>query len=450
MLRTSRRVGLTALASCALLLVPLATSATATAAENAQAPPALPAVTDPAPFGCIESDPDPTHNRFTVCTNDVTGRSAPDAVVVDELKRLVDRTNGPSDRIRISMFQWWYYKNTNPPFDYDRLHALTHAIIDAANQRNVDVEILIDDVSDPDENPELQVDGLTQPFTELQQALGDRVTVCDDDSFCLRNGNENAINHNKFFLLQIDGVEHVVLTSTNLVPNAQSAYENLIHIRWDTALYNFFLGYWERLRAGSWQGWDTAAARERLGGVVPADGTIKTKGYAYPRYHRESNDTVLQILGGIEACPDPYNRKVWVSMSGVTMNRLADFDNAMLDRFAQLTGMGCAVKFLVDDAVPTDVRSALQNRGVDLVVVPYLHHKFIVVDAVSESMSGGPAVPREFVWTGAHNLSWSSAWRDGEGAVWVEQPRVVRSYVSHFTCVWNRNRVDGGDDDSAC
>lgn len=436
--RRRSRSAVLATVACLGLLFPGAFAANASAAG----------ADDPSPFGCHESNSDPSHDRFTVCTNDVTGRSASDAVVVDELTRLVDRADGPSDQIRISMFQWWYQTTGNTSFDYQHLYALTHAVIDAATKRDVDVRILIDDISDPAKNSDLDVPGLTQPFTELTQALGSRVTVCGEDSGCLRNGNDNAINHNKFFLLDIDGTEHVVLTSTNLVPWAQIAYENLVHIRWDGKLYDFLHGYWERLQAGSWEGWTTAADREHLGSVVPADGRVETKGFVFPRYDKAANDPILQMLNGITACPDSSDRKIWVSMSMVTMARIDQY--GILDRIGQLSGMGCAVKFLVNQGTPADVLQALRGEGAQVVTVPREHHKFIVVDATSRGMDGQASAPREFVWTGSHNLSWASAWRDGEAAAWVEQHEVVRAYVSHFECVWDRNRVDGGNDDDGC
>jgi phosphatidylserine/phosphatidylglycerophosphate/cardiolipin synthase-like enzyme len=417
--------------------------------------PALSTITDPPPFGCVESNANPSLNRFSVCTNDATGETVDDSIIVDELTRLVERTAGPGDSIRISMFQWWYRKDTTPTFDYSHIHDLTHAVIDAYVERDVDVEVLIDNVSDPAWNSEIDLPGLAQPFDELTAALGSRVTVCHRDgpgtypSDCLDAGNDNAINHNKFFLFEIDGDVHTVITSANLVPAVQLSYNNLLHVRWDQPLYDFFLDYWNRIKANSWSGWTTGADREALGGVVPATGLIHTKGYVFPRTTYE--DPFLAVLNRVTACPDPYNRKIWISMSAVSAERLNANGNALRDRLTALTNMGCAVKFVVDDAVDSTARAIITNTGATLVVANSLHHKFLIVDATATGPDGEPAAPREFVWTGAMNLSWSSAWRDGESAIVVDDnERVVRSFASHFTCIWNRNRIDGGDDDDSC
>jgi len=161
-------------------------------------------------------------------------------------------------------------------------------------------------------------------------------------------------------------------------------------------------------------------------------------------------DAYRYELNDVTACPDSGNRKIWISMSVVTENRLTANNNALQNRLTELSGMGCAVKFLIDDNVTAATRSRLTGTGAEVVVVESLHHKFLIVDAESRGLGGEPAALRERVWTGAMNLSWSSAWRDGEAAVLVEQHEMVRAYVSHFTCVWNRNRIDGGINDDSC
>ncbi|MGH3343675.1 MAG: phospholipase D-like domain-containing protein [Carbonactinosporaceae bacterium] len=424
---------------------------------------------DPPPFGCVDQTPDPSTNAITICTNDNKGQTASDAVIVDELTRLVNRANGPEDTLRISMFQWWYKKeNTTPPFDHSHLKALTDAIINA-HRNGVDVKILIDNISDPGFNQDLdQVrnpDGtfLDQPFKELTTALGSDVQVCHQDgnklkntmggpyaSDCLDGGGEyvpKAINHNKFFLLKLDGIKHVVVTSANMVPDVQRAYNNLIHVRWDARLYDYMLGYWDRISANDWIGW--GSPRSSCGD------SCRRLAFLFPNHLYW--DHFLEVLNDVTACPDSGNRKIWISMSGVTEVRLQTNNDALLNRIDTLNFMGCGVKFLVDDHA-TDVGDddtettavgLLISRGADVVQVASLHHKFLIVDA---EVNG---VLHENYWTGAMNLSFASAWRDGESAVHQEDDGTFQAYRSHFTCVWNRNRIGapnivGSNNDEPC
>ncbi|WP_162606181.1 phospholipase D-like domain-containing protein [Jiangella asiatica] len=440
---------LAALAST-LVLVSLAAPA------NAAPVGSLPPITDPAPFGCLPATPgDTVGGRYLVCTNDPSSSDpAQREPYLEELTRLTELAVA-GDQIHIAMYNWWYRKVDQPTYDYSEMYDFTHALIDAAD-RGVGVHIALDEHSDPDHYADIDVPGLAQPWDELSVAANVDFVSCGEttatDSLCLQTpGNDSAIQHNKLFLFRLGGTKHVLVSSANLgAPGMGDQYQNLVGIRDDVRLYDFFADYYRRLVDNDWDGWTTAADRRSNGDANPFTGVVETRGYVYP--HPKPEDTVANILGKVQSCPSSGDRKIWLAEPSIKNSRLTANDNQLLDLLTSLVNLGCGVKIItksVDDpADPDDVFSTLTSTGAEVVTVSCLHSKYIIVDAVSNGMNGGDPGSREYVWTGSSNLGPGSAWSSANSNVWVEQHDVVRAYVSNFTAIWNRNYA--GEPDPSC
>ncbi len=433
----SRARGLIALLGPVLVTGVLLTSSTGTASAAVDQP--LPTITDPPPFGCTSS-PD---GRYKVCMNDPASTDpAQQEPVLPELTRLTKLTQS-GDTIRIAMFNWWYKKN-GQSFDDSKMQEFTAEVI-AAKNRGVTVQVVLDDHSDPAENTELN--GMTQPWDELEAALGSSFVSCgtdgNDDSRCLINPAANTgINHNKLSLFNISGTKYSVVSSDNFgAKGMYDMYQNAVEVVGDDKLYEHYYAYWDKLKNNNWGTWTTANNRTENGSLNPTSGVVETKGYVYP--HPEFADSVANILGGVTACPSSGNRKIWLAFPNIDKARL-DANGGrlqnLLTKLADPQGMKCSVKLLTqDNNLNASTRTALQNTKAEIVDVPCLHSKYLIVDATSEDMNGNNPAPRELVWTGSSNLGDGSAWTAANSNILVEQHDVVRKYVSNFTAMWNRN-----------
>ncbi len=343
-------------------------------------------------------------SEYEVCFNDPTGPEASRDRIVDRLKQLV-RTAGPGDRIRVAMYKW-------------TLDGIAVALRDA-KEAGADVSVVLDD----------QAAG--RPPYETMTAAGIPVTVCDRS--CTSN-ESNSIQHNKFFLADVDGVKRVAVTSSNMNgPSKSGKYNDLIILR-DAELYDFYSGYWSRLEEGSWTfagtTW-TPAKRKRTG-------SLATKAYVF---ERDDLDVVAAILNNVTACRDG-DAKIWLALTKFTDSR-----SKVQKRLEELENIGCNVKLIIDRSVDepfvqkgtswddSDPRTFLTKSKVrQMPGSTYdVHHKLLIVDANYNGRY------QEVVFTGSHNFTGPALRKNDENWVRMEHVFVFYRYRSHFDELWARS-----------
>ncbi|GAA4899891.1 hypothetical protein GCM10023223_13900 [Stackebrandtia albiflava] len=350
--------------------------------------PATAATTDSS--GCTHT------GRYTVCTTDPRVHAdGKDLTIVEEIQRRIDATDEGA-AIRVAMYEW----------DLDRV---SRDLVDA-KARGVDVRVVIGTNDDrPDRNDE---------NIAILRSGGIPVTQCADA--CLPNGDgvRAGAMHNKFFLISDASGDTVVQTSSNLTVGQVMKHQNLLATTGDAGLYDYYLGYWNRLSARSWT----------YGGVTWQDADRSRKGdhdlskaYLFPM---TSGDPVVAVLDNVTACrTENEDDRIWVAHS---LFERAD----VRARLVELDTMGCDVKVVVGN---TDDEAWLQQPlpggrldSGKVRALPGQHNKFIVVDAHYAGEW------RKVVFTGSHNATGNSLRNADDVMLRVIESSVVNVYIHYF------------------
>lgn len=338
---------------------------------------------------------------YEVCFNDPTGSALSQNMIVDRLRELV-REAGPGDRVHLAMYTW----------------TLTGIASDLATAKTngADVRVVVDD----------KVAG-TNALGILEDA-GVPITVC---ALSCTSQQNRSIQHNRFFLLDIGGVERLAVTSSNMtVTQKTDRYNDLLVISNDARLYDFYSDYWNRLNAQSWTGW-TDSDRERAGDLA-------TRGYVF---ERDDTDVVAAILNRVTACRSG-DAKIWLALSKFTRSRAA-----IQQRLEQLENLGCNVKIIIQRSVDeafvqkgtswnnNDPRTFLTKSKVRQMPgsVVDVHHKLMLIDAEYEGRY------QEVVFTSSHNFTGPALRKNDENWVRVEDPFVFSQYRGHFDELYARS-----------
>lgn len=342
---------------------------------------------------------------YEVCFNDPTGPALEENVIVDRLKELA-REAQSGDRIDLTAYTWTVTGIAN--------------VLAAANDSGAEVRVVLDDKSEAN-----------TPYAILNQA-GIPVTVCD---LSCTSQQTNSVQHNKFFWLDVGGVESLVITSSNLtMRQKRDRYNDLVTIRNDAQLHGFFGDYWNRLDAQSWtfagDRW-TDTDRERAGDLA-------TRGYVF---ERDDRDVVADILNDVSACRRG-DAKIWLSVSSFTASRAA-----IQQRLEELENLGCNVKAIIARSVDeafvqkgtswnnNDPRTYLTKSKVRQMPgqVVDVHHKLMLIDAEYDGRF------QEVVFTGSHNFNGRSLRKHDEDWVRVEDGFVFSQYRRHFDELYSRS-----------
>ena len=324
-------------------------------------------------------------NHYEVCFTDPGNDKG--KVIENRLGQLADATHD-GDTIRIALYTW----NRTP---------LAKKIANA-HDRGVDVRLVLDE----------KVQG--HAAYALLKKRHVPMTLCTTGKgSCL----STHINHNKFFLFDIDGHKSVAQTSFNETKNQLGKYNNMIRVTGDAKLYAYYLAYWQRLHDKKWHGWTSNDDRHRKG-------SLGTKAYVFPR---KTGDPVAGVLGNVTACRSG-DAKIYVAES--IFNR-----SAVKHRLAYLhTKLGCNVKVVVQQKAdeewvqkPTSDGYNLPNAKVRRIM---LHHKFIIIDAKYNGSW------QRVVLTGSHNLNTNSLRHNDEALLRVRNPFVYTQYHQHFLDIY--------------
>ena len=426
----------------------------------------------------------------------------------------------PSDgALFISEYEW-YDRSTGTPAGFVATDLDNLALaVDAAGARGVNVHVLLDSASDPSVNSNIPAERVSSvipgPFVRWNNAVPATYDKdiswfadCKNTSFVNRDvkdstgvtlahradshcdeANATHINHNKFFLWSDHGTSgpfHAILTSANIVPNAQLVYNNVLEQDGNTHLFNFLADYWWDMYYDAW-GKQAASSSTTLPTATTQQEDITTapnwdaRVYAFP-HPDATNDPIVGLLNNIKSCtstaggyptwPDKAGR-VWIAMEAIYDNRLSLNSYALLNAIQKVaTTDGCPVRILLDKAAIvqtseiTDGSPGLSDgtdgsggmlkklRDIKNVQVIYtdrnrqLHDKLIVINADSLEIDGaGTAAWRHVDFIGSHNLSLGSLTKDAEAGIAIEQsgsdvsittPSIGDYYGAAFEYMWNK------------
>lgn len=318
-----------------------------------------------------------------------------DPTVLDRPSRLFD-TAGPGDTIRVAMFRW----DIKPPTD---------AII-AAQRRGAVVYLVGDD------DLRLNKQGRRLISTiEDQDPARTNVTICSGACLPWRAPgpypDSQNVQHLKFYVTEIGGVQSFITSSANLEDRQYRQYNSLLKID-DPGLYAFGLDYFARLQAQSLRvdgrTWDDSSKLWSQGPIAAA---------VYPR----RADLLLSTLRDISCTRGARE----VSAMFAVIQR-ADV-RAELGR---LSRSGCRVRVLTSrDTVENWMQATLPTGTLpDKAVRTVLtHDKMLAVHA----RFGGK--PTHLVLTGTSNTTCGGLLYNDEVMLRVVDDRwLYEQYLAHF------------------
>lgn len=335
-------------------------------------------------------------SRYEVCTtNPPEHEGAADPTIVRKFRQQVQETSA-GDTIRFAMYVWVLED------DFPDTEGLGRDLIDARS-RGVDVQIVM--VDSPANTPAIN----------LLRDAGVPLALCARNCLPDHNGEKVNVMHAKFLLVQSGDQFLVAHASTNLRSNQYAAHQNLLAVHGDEALYQRYLGFWNRMFAGSWTyDGETWAEADRDG---PGD-LEGTRAYFFPR---SDKDPVREELSRM-ACRPGHNR-LWVAATIFTdSERLG-----VLHELDRLQAGGCDVRVVVTRGIDHEwVRSHSDLSAGKVRVLTGNHNKLIVADVIYD----GEEQP--MVFAGSHNLNTGSMQMSSDGMLRVTDPEVLDIYADYY------------------
>lgn len=274
---------------------------------------------------------------------------ADDPTVLDRPSRLFD-TAGPGDTIRIAMFRW----DIKPPTD---------AVI-SAQRRGAVVYLVGDDDLLLNRHGRRLV-----TMIEDQDPARQNVTICRGACLPWRASgpfpDSQNVQHLKFFVTDIGGVQSFITSSANLEDRQYRQYNSFIKID-DPGLYRFGLDYFARLEAQSLRvggsRWDDRRKSWSKGPVTAA---------VYPR----RSDLLLSTLRDISCTRGARDVSAMIAVI-----QRAD----VRAQLARLSESGCRVRVLTSrDTVENWMQTPLPQGDLPdgLVKTVLTHDKMLAVHA---------------------------------------------------------------------
>jgi phosphatidylserine/phosphatidylglycerophosphate/cardiolipin synthase-like enzyme len=274
---------------------------------------------------------------------------AGDPTVLERPSRLFD-TAGPGDTIRVAMFRW----DIAPPTD---------AII-AAQRRGAVVYL----VGDDDLRLNRQGRRLIRTI-EDEDAARTNVTICKGACLPWRAPgpypDSQDVQHLKFYVTEIGGVQSFITSSANLEDRQYRQYNSFLKVD-DPGLYRFGVDYFRRLEAQSLtvdgQRWGDKAKLYASGPVTAA---------VYPR----RGDLLLSTLRDISC-----TRRARDVSAMIAVIQRAD----VRDQLARLSRSGCRVRIVTSrDTVENWLERSLPAGDIPdkLVRTTLTHDKMVVAHA---------------------------------------------------------------------
>ena len=347
--------------------------------------------------GAAASDRCTSSGRYTVCTSDPRlFDDGKDLTVIEEIQRRIQATDS-GGTIRVAVYEW-------------NLKRVAYDLV-AAKERGVDVRIVIGrNDKKPTGNDEV---------IAILTAGGIPVTQCADACLPNRDGVRDGAMHNKFMLIGDTTGKTVVQTSSNFTVSQVKHHQNLVATQGDNGLYDYYLGYWNRLNVKSWTydgvtwGGDDRARK--------GDHDL-SKAYLLPV---NAGDPVVAALNNVTECrAENEDDRIWVAHSLFERP-------AVRERLIELQNMGCDVKVVVaresdESWLERNVAGKGQLTASKVKTLARTHNKLIIIDAKYAGQW------RKVVFTGSHNLTENSLRNANDVMLRLITPEVVNVYIHYF------------------
>lgn len=258
------------------------------------------------------------------------------------------------------------------------------------------------------------------------EAEGARVIFCEQGCVrSLRGDGLPAINHHKFFLLEIAKKRRIIQSSANDHDWGDEAFEQAISI--DGAKYGSLWAQYESryaLMRASWRdGLDetNASVSESEGGIVATIGPYSKADLA------EGRDVYVEAFSRIQPSPECH--------VGVVMGHWTDSKRglALIARLNELHEQGCTVRAILGGKRSAS-RKVLDSAKFSIRYVPTkgegpkkgVHAKFVLVRYRSADGL------RQHVYSGSHNFTRGSLEYDDDAVLRIDDPAMYGAFSAYF------------------
>ena len=332
---------------------------------------------------------------------DILENARKDKSLVEVIVDLINATPA-GEEITLSVFK------INDP-------AIIHAL-EQAQSRGILVRIIINDGDTSEKVNEKVDDQLKNTF--------DHYHYIENDI------SGKAIIHNKFMLFSsvetTNGLfSHIILqTSLNFYNKGTKKLQDMVILQ-DPEIYYGYLDFWYSIKV---LGEADRLERYHYFNATSDDGNIKA--YYYPkRKNGESygKDDILQALKNIE---NPSTCHLRFAHGKWDEKRIK-----IIEELEHLIGKGAVVDIITSEENDKDVLNALQQLKANLKLLRKeeydLHTKFFLV---SERKANGEI---HAVWTGSHNLTDRSLWKNFEVLLEIHNETEYQYYLNYFNLLSN-------------
>ncbi|MCF6379967.1 phospholipase D-like domain-containing protein [Nocardioides KLBMP 9356] len=308
---------------------------------------------------------------------------------------------GPGDTIRVAMFRW----DIKPP---------TEALL-AAQRRGATVYLVGDDDLRLNRHGRRLIEGI-----EDQDPTRTNVTICDGACLPWRAPgpypDSQDVQHLKFYLTDIGGVQSFITSSANLEDRQYRQYNSMLKID-DPGLYAFGLDYFTRLEAQSTKAggkrWDD---RDKVYSHGPITATV------YPNRRDLLLDTMKDL-----SCPKGSR----VSAMFAVIQR-----DDVRRQLARLSRAGCKVRVITSrDTIENWIETPQPTGDIpdDAVRTVLTHDKLLVAHA------GYRGKVTDLVVTGTSNTTCGGLLYNDEVMVRIVGNRWLHDqYLAHFDDAYSR------------
>ncbi|MFK8905832.1 phospholipase D-like domain-containing protein [Streptomyces sp. YS-3] len=309
----------------------------------------------------------------------------------------------------------------------------------AAKERGVDVRVIGERCHQgatawicPDADSEL---------LPVQKDLDNRLGT-DRTTWCLRGCMRTEVeNHDKFWLFSAlsDGRTNVVAQSShNMVESSYALHNDMLVSAGDTAIYNAYLGAWNRMWQVEASGGDETWTDTNGGHQSGHGGTVEA--WFYPRASAEDD----MLAARIAAVPCASGGRIRIAMASWRTDRPL-VETALRGRAQS----GCRIEAVIS-AGAEDGAKFLPPLGVPVYVLPdggcgrdpqapkldgspgrqcsnYLHSKYVLLE-----WTGAGGVPERHVYTGSANLYGPTLTSTDESSLHIANAAIYDAYAADW------------------
>ncbi|MFN7326626.1 MAG: phospholipase D-like domain-containing protein [Chitinophagales bacterium] len=305
------------------------------------------------------------------------------------------------------------------------------AVIEKINQAQQTIDVAMYNINRTDIAAALfaaQARGVRVRYVAAEAAASS--ALGNNPPFPVVFGNEDALMHNKFMVVDVDDPSNAWIMSGSMnwtTSNIFNDYNNLLFIQ-DQSLALAYQMEFEEMWGGSGNTPDPSLQRFGASKLDNTPHHFLINGKRVELWFSPSDKVTDKIVSTIETADNSLEFALFSFTRNEPGNALASLHNlgtatvrGMIDN---INDVGSEYDYLLDQGVPV---SAHPLPG-------ELHHKYMVVDALS--VSDDP-----LVLTGSHNWSTNAETKNDENTLIIYDPSLARLYRAEFEQRYAENTV---------